>query len=109
VANFGINAARRAFLTARPMPVEELLDLGVLMEVADTEHFLPTVAALVADVSRLAPLAAQATKRSLSEIANGLYNAEQLYQRQAMTLQSQDFTEGRQAFAERRPPVFHGR
>lgn len=109
VANFGINAARRAFLTARPMPVEELLDLGVLMEVADTEHFLPTVAALVADVSRLAPLAAQATKRSLSEIANGLYNAEHLYQRQAMTLQSQDFAEGRQAFAERRPPVFHGR
>ena len=108
VANFGINAARRAFLTARPMPVEELLALGVLTELSETETFLATVATLVADVARLAPLAAQSTKQSLREIALGQVDIEVLQQRQSMTLQSRDFAEGRLAFAERRPPHFKG-
>jgi enoyl-CoA hydratase/carnithine racemase len=109
VANFGVNAARLAFLTARPMSAQTLLDAGVLHEVRDSDQFLATVAALVADVSRLAPLAAQATKRSLSEIAHGLYDEERLLQRQSTTLKSEDFLEGRNAFTERRKPVFQGR
>ena len=109
VANFGINAARRAFLTARPMPVQELLDLGVMAAVVAADQFDTTVAALVDDVRQLAPLAAQATKRSLSEIALGQYDADRLRDRQTLTLHSEDFAEGRAAFAQRRPAVFHGR
>ena len=109
VANFGVNGARRAFLTARPIPAESLLAQGVLLEVVAAEVFDATVAALVNDVARLAPLAAQATKQSLSDIANGRYDLNTLLTRQSMTLQSEDFAEGRRAFAERRAPNFHGR
>ncbi len=109
VANFGVNGARRAFLTARPMSAESLLAQGVLLEVAPADRFDGTVQALVNDVARLAPLAAQATKQSLSDIANGHYDLNTLLQRQSMTLKSEDFAEGRLAFAERRAPHFHGR
>lgn len=109
VANLGINAARWAFLSARPIPVEKLESWGVLMQVVDVPEFASTLQALVADVQRLAPLAAQSTKQSLREIALGIDQLEPLRQRQATTLQSADFTEGRQAFEQRRVPEFKGR
>jgi enoyl-CoA hydratase/carnithine racemase len=109
VANFGLNGARRAFLTARSMPAESLLANGVLMEVVGPESFEACVAALVADVLKLAPLAAQLTKQSLNEIASGQSEWDTLQQRQTTTLQSDDFAEGRLAFAQRRPPHFRGR
>lgn len=108
ISRLGASAAKRAFLTARPFSAEQLWHTGCLEALASPLEFDTVVRQLVDDVSGLAPLAVQATKQSLNEIATGHYNLEALRAREVMTAQSADFAEGRQAFVERRKPVFRG-
>jgi enoyl-CoA hydratase/carnithine racemase len=57
----------------------------------------------------MAPLALAQTKKSLNEIAAGLYSEPALKERSRQSVHSQDFAEGRTAFAERRLPKFKGK
>jgi enoyl-CoA hydratase/carnithine racemase len=109
VSRFGVLAAKRAFLTARPFSTAQLQALGLFEAVSDAAGWDSTLGALVQDVLALAPLAVQETKRSINEIASGDYNAQRLREREHMSCASADFAEGRAAFAERRKPVFQGR
>ena len=104
----GSAMAKRAFLTAQPIPLEELRDAGVLMSLAEAADFDAALEQLAAAVSRLAPLAAQGLKQSINEIAAGHYDVDRLRARELLTLQSSDFAEGRAAFKERRTPRFSG-
>jgi enoyl-CoA hydratase/carnithine racemase len=109
VARFGLPGAKRAFLSARPFSAERLLRMGCLEEIApDRAAFDEAVARLIAEVAELAPLAVQATKRSLNEIAQGRLDIDAIRQREALTARSRDFAEGRAAFMERRKPRFSG-
>ena len=109
VSRFGVLAAKRAFLTARPFSMAQLQALGLFEAVSDAAGWDSTLGALVHDVLALAPLAVQETKRSINEIAGGDYNEHRLREREHMSSASADFAEGRAAFAERRKPVFQGR
>jgi enoyl-CoA hydratase/carnithine racemase len=109
VSRFGVLAAKRAFLTARPFSVSQLQALGLFEAVSDANDWDATLATLLRDVLALAPLAVQETKRSLNEIASGHYDEHRLREREHQTCASTDFAEGRAAFAERRKPVFQGR
>ena len=109
VTRLGLNLAQRAFLTGRALPVEQLAALGLFEAVSTPQDFDSAVDSLAQDVAALAPLSTQATKRSLNEIADGDFDADRLREREALTLASADFAEGRAAFAEKRPPRFTGR
>jgi enoyl-CoA hydratase/carnithine racemase len=109
VSRFGVDLAKRAFLTAQPLPVERLAAHGLFEQVLPRDDFEAAVQALAAQAAALAPLAAQATKRSLNEIAAGRCDEPALRERERLTQHSADFAEGRRAFAERRPPRFSGR
>ena len=109
VARMGIDGAKRAFLTAQPLPVEQLAAWGLFERVAEAGAFDAAVHELVRQVTSLAPLAAQATKRSLNEIAAGRYDEPGLRARERLTQSSADFAEGRAALAQRRAPRFAGR
>jgi enoyl-CoA hydratase/carnithine racemase len=109
VSRLGLDLAKRAFLTAQPLPVERLAAQGLFEQVLQPADFDAAVAALVAQAAALAPLAAQATKRSLNEIAAGRYDDAAMRERERLTQASADFAEGRRAFAARRPPRFSGR
>ena len=109
VTRLGLDGAKRAFLTAQALPLEQLGALGLFEAVLPADAFDAARDALVAHVAALAPLAAQATKRSLNEIAAGVFDLPALRAREALTQSSADFAEGRAALAARRPPRFSGR
>ena len=85
-----------------------MIDFGVLLSLHEAPDFGTALQQLVSEVRALAPLAAQATKRSLTDIACGRAQVNDLRERQSLTLRSSDFAEGRIAFAERRTPRFQG-
>jgi enoyl-CoA hydratase/carnithine racemase len=99
----------RAFLTGRPFSARQLQDIGCLEALVTADAFETTLQALVEDIAALAPLALRATKASLRELARGRYDEATLRARERLTLASEDFAEGRRAFAQRRPPRFSGR
>lgn len=109
VSRLGVSAAKRAFLTAEALDSQTLLRIGYLQELVPPAQLEQRVTALATHVAGLAPLAVRALKQSLNELARGEYDLTRLRSREQLTMESEDFAEGRRAFAERRPPVWKGR
>ena len=108
VNRFGLQASKRAFLLGQSMPYEVLESLGIFEALVEADAFETHVQSLVDALSQMAPLALAHTKKSLNEIAAGLYNEPALKERSRQSVYSHDFAEGRAAFAERRTPKFTG-
>lgn len=109
VARLGLGATRRLFLLADEVPDTDLLAMGYLDRLVAPEALDATVDALAERLAAMAPLALQGMKQSIQEIAWGEARLDDWRAREALTKASTDFAEGRQAFAERRKPVFQGR
>lgn len=108
VSRFGLQASKRAFLLGQSMPYEALDTLGIFEALVEEDAFESQVQRLVDTLSQMAPLALAQTKKSLNEIAAGLYSEPALKERSRQSVHSQDFAEGRAAFAQRRAPQFTG-
>ncbi len=109
VSRLGLNLAKRAFLSAEAIPCEQLQQVGLFEQLVNAQAFDAAVNGWVYKLASLAPLAAQATKQSLNEIAAGRFDEPSLRRRETLTAQSRDFAEGRAAFRERRAAKFEGR
>lgn len=109
VSRLGLNLAKRAFLSAQAIPCEQLQQVGLFEELVGADQFGAVVSTWVHRLASLAPLAAQATKQSLNEIAAGRVDEPSLRARENLTAQSHDFAEGRAAFHARRAAKFEGR
>ena len=90
------------------MPYEALDKLGLFEALVNADDFETTIQEMVNTLTHMAPLALTQTKKSLNEIAAGLYSEPALKERSRNSVYSQDFAEGRAAFAERRAPKFTG-
>jgi len=109
VSHFGMAGTRRVFLTARPFTDQQLDAMGLFEALVGGEDWASTLQSLLDDVLALAPVAVQDTKKSLRDIEVGLFDEGRLRERERLSSQSQDFAEGRAAFAQGRKPVFVGR
>jgi enoyl-CoA hydratase/carnithine racemase len=108
VSRLGLATTKRAFLTAGTFNDTELLAIGYVMQLASSAEHAPAVQQLAKKILKLAPLAMQTLKCSLNEVARGDYSPERLRARQHLTQISQDFAEGKLAFAQRRAANFRG-
>ncbi|WP_373087690.1 enoyl-CoA hydratase/isomerase family protein [Sneathiella sp.] len=108
VARLGLGPTKRLFLACEKMSAEELKDIGFLDYLVAPEELATRTTALAADILNLAPLSLRGMKATLNEIARGDMDVEKARARQLACLQSDDFTEGRQALAEKRKANFKG-
>jgi enoyl-CoA hydratase/carnithine racemase len=110
VRGLGSQMARRALFTGASLTARELLTCGFLSEVTSAEALPAQTQILAEAIAENAPLSLRASKLALRavELADDdlLREAEILG---AQTFDSQDYAEGRAAFAARRRPVFTGK
>lgn len=109
VARIGLGPAKRFFLAAEKMTAQELKAIGFLDYLVAAEALEARARDLAADLSALAPLSLTGMKATLNEISRGELDLQEARKRQQICLQSEDFVEGRQALAEKRPAHFRGR
>ena len=108
VSRLGVSAAKLAFLTAQALDDRTLLRIGFVQELVPRARLDDRVAQLARQVAGLAPLAVRSLKQSLNELARGEFDLARLRAREKATMESEDFAEGRRAFAERRSPSWKG-
>jgi enoyl-CoA hydratase/carnithine racemase len=108
VSTLGLGVATRLLVGAEELDAEELRRVGFLHQVVAPEELGAATQALVDRLAGLAPLAVQAMKQVLRDVAMGTVDeagARDLIERCAT---SSDFVEGVAAKLERREPGFLG-
>jgi enoyl-CoA hydratase/carnithine racemase len=104
------NAALMLY-TGDPVDAATALSWGLVSQLLEPHDLLPAARELAGRIAQRPPIAAQTAKLNLrAAYAMPLENAIQ-YERDLQTIcfATEDATEGRRAFAQKRPPRFHGR
>lgn len=112
VSRLGLAAAKRAFLTAATWSDQALLEMGYLDEICETTELTQKAQEWIDQIQALAPLAISGMKRSLNDLARTgatEENIRAIRDRESRCALSEDFIEGRNAFAQRRLAQFKGR
>lgn len=107
----GMLRARRHLLTGDPLNAPVAFQLGLVTDLVENpDEARPVAIALAQRIAELAPLAVQATKKSLNQVtrtrANEVLDLSLSYEER--TLASNDLMEGVSAFRDRRAPKFTG-
>ena len=108
----GYEQAMRFLLENRTVEGDEALKLGLVGEVVDDEKFEERFHAYCQFLTERSPITMRLTKRGLQKATTAIDLEQQLryeIQNIRMAFSSQDGKEARQAFIEKRPPVFEGR
>ncbi len=107
----GPSFAKEILFSARHFSAEEALRIGLVNRVVPVDELEETVCELADTIASNAPLSVKATKMTVAEVLKdpSARNLEAVEQIVKTCFDSQDYTEGRQAFIEKRKPRFGGR
>lgn len=108
VSRLGLGAAKKLFLTSRPIPGEEMLRIGYLDAMVDAEHLDAEVKSWIDDLLAQAPIPLTSMKATLNEVARHQYDEASAQAAYAASLKTRDIGEALAAFAEKRAPNFNG-
>jgi len=109
LALVGLTNAKRILYSAERFSANDAARMGLIDHVSGDP--MAAARALAADIARLAPLSVEGAKKILTGLSMGagaldLKGADSFID---MASASEDYEEGRRAFAEKRPPGFRGR
>ena len=106
----GKQATKEILFTGRRFTAAEMFDRGFLLKVCSIEKLNAEVVNLAIEISKNAPKSILAAKLTINSLHNN--NAELLksaHKTASSTFESADYTEGREAFKQRRKPKFLGK
>ena len=109
VDTVGAPYAREIMLTARQFTAAEAKDMGLVHKVVSVSDLEKTVAEYTQTLAGNAPLTMRAAKRIISEVVKSDYDAAKCKTWVKECFESEDYKEGKKAFAEKRKPVFQGK
>ena len=108
----GMANTSEIFFTACTFGAQRAHDIGLVNHVLPAATLESHTYDMAQQIAHNAPLSVRHTKRVLSLVhrfQDFSAHAEEMRQLRAACMNSDDFQEGRRAFLEKRPPVFHGR
>lgn len=105
----GFSASAEILFTAAAFDAQEAMRLGIVSRVWSAEEFAAQASEYLAIIGANAPLSLIAAKRALIELEKPVANVAAAQAAIAACYESEDYAEGRLAFAQRREPQFRGR
>jgi enoyl-CoA hydratase/carnithine racemase len=108
-AAIGAPAAKDLFFTARRIDAREAARLGVAQRIVPEDQLDAAALALARTIAGNAPLTIKAAKAAIDEAVGVVHPDVDPVALADRCFDSADATEGRNAFLEKRPPVFTGR
>ncbi len=108
ISRLGLNQAKRLFLTAEKIDAEEMLRIGFLTEMVDSDRLMPRLEELSQLLAGMAPIALLGIKKHLNLIARAQIDGGDIEQGVRLSEHSGDMSEGALAWKEKRPPRFTG-
>ena len=102
--------AAEIFFTARKYDATEALNMGLINRTFEPEGFETAIAAYLADIAANAPLTMKAAKMAIRATTEdpGTRDLDAVAEAVQACFDSEDYAEGRAAFAEKRAPKFRG-